>query len=143
MSDNTITITANLTRDPELRFASGSGNAIVAFGIAYNASKKVDGEWTSVPKFFNCTAFGDLAENIAESLTKGMRVVLAGHLDWSQWETQDGEKKSKVEIIVDSIGPDLRWATAAVTKREPTKREGSSRGASRSSARTEYEEDPF
>jgi single-strand DNA-binding protein len=119
MADNNVTLTGNLTRDIELRFAAGSGAAIASFGLAVNARKKDDsGNWTDDPKFFDCVAFGDLGENAAESLTKGTRVIVVGRLDWSQWDDKDGGgKRSKVQIIVDGIGPDLRWATATVSKK--------------------------
>ena len=117
MSDNAIHITGNLTRDPELRFTNG-GMAVTAFGVAVNTRKKnASGEYEdSEPHFFDITAFGTLAENVSESLAKGDRVTLNGRLQYSTWETQDGDKRSKVEVVADSVGPDLRWATAAVTR---------------------------
>lgn len=115
-NDNSVTLTGNLTRDPEARF-SQSGLAIANLGIAVNSRRKVgDGQYEDEPNFFNVTAFGSLAENITESLTKGMRVTVFGRLRWRQWETDDGQKRSTVEIIAESVAPDLRWATATVTK---------------------------
>lgn len=115
-SDNSVTLTGNLTRDPEMRF-SQSGLAIANLGMAVNSRRKVgDGQYEDEPNFFNVTAFGSLAENIGESLTKGVRVTVFGRLRWRQWETDDGQKRSTVEIIAESVAPDLRWATADITK---------------------------
>jgi single-strand DNA-binding protein len=122
MADNTVSLVGNLTRDPEMRFGANGGIAVVSFGMAVNHRKKSNsGEWEDEPKFFDVVAFGDLAENIAASLTKGTRIVLNGKLDWSQWDDKDGGgKRSKVQVIAESIGPDLRWATAVVTRTQPT-----------------------
>lgn len=117
--DNSVTLTANLTRDPELRFLN-SGQAAAGFGVAVNSRKKdASGEWVDGdPQFFDVTCFGTLAENVSESLTKGTRVVLSGKMSYRSWETDSGDKRSKVEIVCDSCGPDLRWATAEVTRTE-------------------------
>lgn len=118
MADNTVTLCGNLTRAPELRF-SPSGTPIVNFGIAVNARKKdASGEYVDDPKFFDVSAFNSLAENVAESLNKGDRVVISGRLDFRQWETPEGDKRSKVEVLADEVGPSLRWATAVVAKNE-------------------------
>ncbi len=68
--------------------------------------------------FFDVTAWQQLAENVAESVQKGTRVIVTGRLDQRSWETQDGEKRSKIEIVADEVGPSVRYATAAVTKNE-------------------------
>ena len=116
MADNTITLTGNITRDPEMKF-TGGGMAISSFGLAVsNRKKNLSGEYEDEANFFDITVFGSLAENVATTLQKGNRVILSGRLDWSQWQTDSGEKRSKVQVIADSIGPDLRWATAVVTK---------------------------
>ena len=120
MADNVVSLTGNTTRDPELSFTAG-GTAIAAFGLAINSRKKdTDGSWIDGdPQFFDIKAFGELAENIAESISKGTRVVINGRLNYSSWESKDDSgKRSKVEIIADSIGADLRWATAQVTRTE-------------------------
>ena len=111
---NTIILAGNLTRDPELRFTP-SGAAVANFGVAWNRKGR-DGE--EVVSFFDVTAWNQLAENASESLTKGMRVVVYGRLDQRSWETQDGDRRSKVEIIADEIAPSLRWATAEVNRNE-------------------------
>ncbi|MGI9624103.1 MAG: single-stranded DNA-binding protein [Acidimicrobiales bacterium] len=112
--DNTVTVVGNITRDPELRFTP-SGAAVANFGVAWNRKGR-DGE--EVVSFFDVTAWSQLAENASESLTKGMRVVIYGRLDQRSWETQDGDRRSKVEIIADEIAPSLRWATAEVHRNE-------------------------
>ncbi len=110
--DNTVTVVGNVTRDPELRFTPG-GAAVANFGLAWNRKGR-DGE--EVVSFFDVTAWNQLAENASESLAKGMRVVIYGRLDQRSWETQDGDRRSKVEIVADEIAPSLRWATAEVTR---------------------------
>jgi single-strand DNA-binding protein len=117
MADNSITVTGNITRDPELRFAA-SGNAQVTFGLAVNRrwQNRQSQEWEESTSFFDVVCWGSLAENVADSVAKGTRVVVSGRLEQRSWETTDGEKRSKVEIIADELGPSLRWATAKVQK---------------------------
>ena len=119
MADNAIHLTGNMTRDAELRF-SNSGQAVANFGLAINNRRKnANGEWEDGdPGFYDVTCFGTLAENVAESLSRGDRVTLNGRIDFQQWE-KDGEKRSKVAVIADAVGPDLRWATAKVERRSP------------------------
>ncbi len=112
--DNTTTVVGNITRDPELRFTP-SGAAVANFGLAWNRKGR-DGE--EIVSFFDVTAWNQLAENASESLSKGMRVVVYGRLDQRSWETQDGDRRSKVEIIADDIAPSLKWATAEVNRNE-------------------------
>jgi len=121
MADNAISLTGNITRDPELRFAATGGTAVASFGLAVNNRKKGrNGEYEDEAHFFDVTVFGDLAEHVAESLTKGMRVLLNGRLQYQQWDDKEsGQKRSKVQVVADSVGPDLRWATAVVTKSAP------------------------
>ena len=104
-----VTVVGNMTRDPELRFTPG-GLAVCSFGVAVNRKR---GEEEQV-SFFDVTAFGSLAENVCE-IGKGSRVIVVGRLEQRSWE-QDGNKRSKVEIVADSIGPDVRWATVTVTR---------------------------
>jgi len=119
MADSAVHLTGSSTRDPELRFTN-SGLASASFGLAINTRKKNDqGEWEDgEAQFYDITCFGSLAENVAESITKGTRVVVAGRLNFSQWEDSEGNRRSKVDVVADSIGPDLRWATCAITKNE-------------------------
>ena len=118
-NDNTVTVVGNITRDPELRFTP-SGQAIATFGLAVNRrwQNRQTQEWEEAVSFFDVTAWAQLGENVSESLSKGTRVVVTGRLDQRSWETQEGEKRSKVEIVADEIGPSLRFATAGVTKNE-------------------------
>ena len=115
--DNAITISGNLTREPELRFTQG-GTALCKFGLAWNPPRKnEDGQWVDQdPHFFDVTCWGELAEHVAQ-LSKGTRVNVVGNLEYQRWE-KDGETRSKVEIRADEVGPSLRWATADVTRAE-------------------------
>ncbi|MEZ5171408.1 MAG: single-stranded DNA-binding protein [Acidimicrobiia bacterium] len=116
---NTITVVGNITRDPELRFTP-SGAAKANFGIAVNRrwQNRQTQEWEEQTSFFNVVCWRDMAENVAESLPKGARVIVTGRLEQRSWETDEGEKRSIVEISADEIGPSLRWATAEVTKND-------------------------
>ncbi|MBN2177471.1 MAG: single-stranded DNA-binding protein [Demequinaceae bacterium] len=125
--DTQITIVGNLTGDPELKFIQ-SGAAVVNFTVAStprsfdrNTNEWKDGE----ALFLRCSLWREAAENVAESLTKGMRVVVVGRLVARSWES-NGEKRTVNEIQVDEIGPSLRYATAKVTK---TSRSGGGGGA--------------
>ena len=125
MSSN-VTVVGNLTRDPELRFTS-SGQAVASFGLAVNRRwQNRNNEWEESTSFFDVTCWAQMAENVAESIPKGARVVVTGRLDQRSWENQEGEKRSKIEIVTDEIGPSLRWATAQVVKNE--RREGGGDG---------------
>ena len=113
MADNTITVIGNVTRDPELRFTANS-QSVTTFGLAVNRrwQNRQSQEWEESTSFFDVTCWGSLADNVADCLTKGTRVVVNGRLEQRSWETQDGEKRSKVEIVADEVGPSLRWAVA-------------------------------
>ncbi len=104
MSINRVNITGNLTRDPELVSTAG-GMAILKMGIAVNDRRKnaQSGEWEEVPNFFDAVLFGSRGESVSRFLNKGSKVAIEGKLRWSQWETPEGGKRSKVEIIVDDI----------------------------------------
>jgi single-strand DNA-binding protein len=123
MSENTVTLVGNLTDDPELRFTA-QGAAVANFRIA--VSKRIRDPQTNEWKdgdtsFFRVNVWRQLAENVAESLTRGTRVVVTGTLKMRQWETQEGEKRSVVEIEATEVGPSLKWATAKIEK---TSRQG-------------------
>ncbi len=124
---NTVELIGNVTRDPELRFTP-SGAAVANFGLAVNRRwmNRKTNEWEEDVSFFDVVCWRELAENCTESLTKGTRVMVSGRLDQRSWDTQEGEKRSKVEVVADEIGPSLRWATAQVTKTE--RREGGGGG---------------
>ena len=114
---NNITILGNITRDPELRFTP-SGTAVVGFGLAVNRNvqNKNSGEWQSEVDFFNVTAWYKLAENCAESLSKGDRVLVSGRLSQDSWEDKEGQKRSTVKVIANIIGPSLEFATCKLEK---------------------------
>jgi len=116
--DNTVTVVGNATRDPELRFTP-SGQAVASFGLAVNRrwQNKQTQEWQEQTSFFDITCWAQMAENVAESVQKGTRMVVTGRLEQQTWET-DGKKQSKVVIVADEVGPSLRYATAGVTKNE-------------------------
>ncbi len=117
--DNTVSIVGNLTREPELRFTP-SGQATATFGIAVNRTwtDRQSQERRESTSFFDVVCWGTLAENAATSLARGTRVVVTGRLDQRSWESQEGDRRSKVEITADEIAPSLRWATVQVTKNE-------------------------
>ena len=117
--DNTVSIVGNLTREPELRFTP-SGQATATFGIAVNRSwtDRQSQERRESTSFFDVVCWREMAENVSETLTRGARVMVAGRLEQRSWETQEGDKRSKVEVVADEIGPSLRWATVQVTNNE-------------------------
>jgi single-strand DNA-binding protein len=118
MSSN-VTVVGNLTRDPELRFTP-AGAPVTTFGVAVNRrwQNRDNQQWEESTSFFNVTCWRDLAQNVSESLEKGSRVVVTGRLEQRSWETQQGERRSVVEIVADEVGPSLRWATATVNRNE-------------------------
>lgn len=104
MSINKVLITGNLTRDPELR-ETPSGFQVLNFGVAVNDRKKNQstGQWEDYANFVDCTMFGNRAASVSRFLGKGSKVAIEGKLRWSQWETQDGGKRSKLEVVVDEL----------------------------------------
>ena len=103
MSINRVVISGNITRDPELRSTQG-GMEILALGVAVNDRRKNQqtGEWEDVPNFVDCVMFGNRAKSVSRFLSKGSKVAIEGKLRWSQWE-RDGQKRSKIEVVVDEI----------------------------------------
>ena len=149
--DNTVTITGNATREPELRFTP-SGQAVASFGMAVNRrwQNRQTQEWEESVSFFDVTAWAQLAENAAETVAKGTRVTVTGRLDQRSWENQEGEKRSKVEIVADDVAVSLRWATAEVVRNERSDGAGgggrpSGGGAPRNDGPPPYnpDEEPF
>jgi len=126
--------TGNLTRDPELRFGA-SGKAYARTAVAVE-TPKTPGDWAGEREvtFYEVVCFGTLAENVAQSLTKGMRVVVAGRAELEHWTDGNGEKRTAKHIIADGFGPDLRWVTCEVIRPERT---------SPATAREAYDEAPF
>lgn len=113
-----ITIVGNLTDDPELRFTP-SGAAVAKFRVASTPRyfDKATNEWKDGEALFlSCTVWRQYAENVAESLKRGTRVIVTGRLKQRSYETREGEKRTVVELEVDEIGPALRYATATLTK---------------------------
>src|SRR5881398_3843552 len=100
---NRVTIVGRLTRDPELRHLP-SGTAVLQLGVAVNGRQRDDaGNWTDKPNFFDVKVFGNQADMLANHLSKGRRIGVDGRLDWSSWEAQDGTKRSKVEVVAQSV----------------------------------------
>ena len=114
MSNHT-SLTGNLTRDPELRYTTG-GKAVANFGLAVNRRYQQGGEWQDDTSFFDVTAWGDLGENIAHSVSKGQRVTVTGRLDQRSWETDAGEKRYKIEIVASDVAASMQFATLKITK---------------------------
>lgn len=148
---NNVTLIGNLVDDPELRFTP-SGVALAKIRLAVNRRwRGQDGEWQEDTSFFNGTVWREQAETVAESLQKGARVIVSGRLEQRSWETQEGDKRSVVEIQIDEIGPSLRWATATVNKTQRSDSYGGSSqkqqptSASTPTAREDYgpDEAPF
>jgi single-strand DNA-binding protein len=116
--DTIITVIGNLTADPELRFTQ-SGAAVANFTVASTPRTfdRQSGEWKDGEALFlRCNIWRQSAENVAESLTRGARVIVSGRLKQRSFETREGEKRTVVELEVDEVGPSLRYATAKVNK---------------------------
>ena len=116
--ETVITVVGNLVEDPELRFTP-SGAAVAAFRIASTPSRfnKDTSKWEDGESLFlRCSVWRQAAENVAESLQRGMRVIVQGRLKQREWETKEGEKRTSYEIDVDEVGPSLKFATAKVVK---------------------------
>ena len=116
--DVNVTIVGNLTNDPELRFTP-SGAAVASFTVASTPRvlDKATNEWKDGEALFmRCSVWRQYAENVAESLTKGARVIVTGRLKQRSYETREGEKRTVVEMDVDEVGPALKYATAKVNK---------------------------
>jgi single-strand DNA-binding protein len=116
--DINVTIVGNLTNDPELRFTP-SGAAVASFTVASNSRylDKATNEWKDgEPVFMRCSVWRQYAENVAESLTRGTRVIVTGRLKQRSYDSREGQKVTVIELEVDDVGPALRTATAKVTK---------------------------
>ena len=156
---NNVTLVGNITRDPELRF-TGTGQAVATFGLAVNRrwQNRQTQAWEEQVSYFDIVCWAQLAENAAESLPKGTRVIVTGRMEQRSWETQDGDKRNKIEVVADELGPSIRWATANVTRNERRDGQGGPGGSSGGSgggsgggtpqpaappAGYEYDEEPF
>ena len=129
MFGNASHIVGNIVRDPELRFAQ-SGTAIVTFTVCWNRRRN---DQDDEAHFFDVIAFRTLAENIAGSLRKGDRVAVVGQLDQNRWTTDDGQNRSRVQIIADDVAASLRWAEVSINKNEKRGDSGGYRQQSQSS----------
>ena len=116
---NYTTLTGNLTREPEIRYTR-EGHASTLLGLAVNRrfENKQTREWEETTSFFDVVCWRELAENAALTLAKGMRVIVTGRMEQRSWETEDGERRSKVEVVAEEVGPSLRFATADVHRTE-------------------------
>ena len=115
MAGTNITVVGNLTREPELRYTQG-GKGVTSFGIAVSNRFQVNGEWQEKTSFFNVTAWDQLGENAAATLSKGSRVIVNGRIEVREYEARDGGKRTSVDVIADEIGPSLRWARATIER---------------------------
>ncbi|MDR2373119.1 MAG: single-stranded DNA-binding protein [Bifidobacteriaceae bacterium] len=117
--DTIITVVGNLTADPELRFTANGATPVANFTVASTPRTydRASGEWKDGEALFlRCSIWREAAENVAESLTKGMRVIVQGRLTQRSYETREGERRTVVELQVDEVGPSLRYASAKVTR---------------------------
>lgn len=144
--ETSITVIGNLTADPELRFTQG-GQAVANFTVASTPRVMKDGAWTDGDALFlRCNVWRQMAENVAESLVRGSRVIVQGKLKQRSFETREGEKRTVIELEVDAVGPDLRYATAKVNRanRDSAPREEASvREAVRTGGMGYGDEPPF
>jgi single-strand DNA-binding protein len=128
MPDTHVTITGNLTEDPELRYTP-NGTPVANLRVAVTPRVKDGDAWKDgETSFFQVTAWRSLAENVAESLTKGARIMVYGRLQQRSWETPEGERRSVVEVQAEEVGPSLRWATAKPERTSAKATAGASKG---------------
>lgn len=112
---NTINVVGNLTKEPELRFTT-TGRAFCSVSIAASRRYQSNGEWNEVTSYFDGTLWGDAAENLAASVTKGTRVVAIGRMEQREYTDKEGNKRRAYDFVIDEIGPSVRWARCAVEK---------------------------
>lgn len=118
--ETTVTVVGNLTADPELRFTP-AGQAVASFTVATNPrhfDKKTGGWVDDEPAFFRCSLWREAAENMTESLRKGMRVIVTGRLVQRSYMTREGDKRTTMEVQAEEVGPSLRWARVQVQARQ-------------------------
>lgn len=114
MSNHT-SLTGNLTRDPELRYTT-SGKAVANFSLAVNRRYQQNGEWHDATSFIDVAAWGNLGENLAHSVSKGLRVTVTGRLEQRMWETDAGDKRHKIEIVANDVAASMQFATLKITR---------------------------
>ena len=129
MAGTQVTVVGNLTREPELRYTQG-GKGVTSFGLAVSHRYQVNGEWQEKTSFFNVTAWDQLGENAAATLSKGTRVIVSGRLEVREYDARDGGKRTSVDVIADEIGPSLRWARATIERTTRTTADGGQGGGS-------------
>ena len=119
MSINRVNISGNLTRDPELHSTAG-GTDILSFGVAVNDRRRNQrtGEWEDVPNFIDCIVFGQRAEALSRFISKGAKVSIDGKLHYSSWETKNGQRRSKLEVVVEEIEFLSRSQTVVTTAQD-------------------------
>jgi len=139
MSDASITISGNLTTDPVIRYTAG-GRASLSGGVAVNRRWQTNGEWQEATSFINFKAYGQIAENIAATCTKGMRVILTGRPETSEYVDKDGVNRKAFDVIVDDMGPSLKFATAVVDR---ITRDNGGQNRTAAPARPVEDEEPF
>lgn len=143
---NFVQIIGTVGGDPELRFTP-SGHAVCSFSVAWTPRKRDSqtGEWSDgETSWFRCTAWRDLGENIAASITKGTRVVVTGTVTARDWEDRDGNKRTSIEIDVEDCAPSLRWAQAQIERTTREKQSSGGGGSSQGRPEPAYlEEEPF
>lgn len=116
MQGTPITLIGNATEDPELRFTP-SGAAVASFSVAVNSRVKDGDGWKDgEPSYFRVNVWREQAEQVADSITKGLRVLVIGRIRQRKWEDKDGNPRSTFEVEADEVGPSLRWATAKVER---------------------------
>ena len=115
-----ITLVGRLGADPDVKFGA-SGKAIARLRVVTNSRRQVDGQWKDVDAtWWSVVAFGPLAEQVTENLSKGSAVIVVGKAKESEWTDKDGNPRKSIEVVADSIGPDLRWANSGITREKPT-----------------------
>jgi single-strand DNA-binding protein len=143
--DTVITVIGNITGDPELRFTP-SGAAVANFTVASTprAFDRQSNEWKDGETLFmRCSVWRDAAENVAESLARGTRVIVSGRLKSRSYETKDGEKRTVIEMDVDEVGPSLRYATAKVNKTERDRSGQGGFGGGQGFGGSQQQDDPW
>lgn len=139
--DNHVDFSGNLTRDPELRFTL-TGKAVANFAIAINRRwESADGETEEAVTFLDISCWGDLAENVTQSLTKGARVSVTGRLEENSWTTDDGDVRRRHQVTADDVAVSLKWATAKPVKTIREKSEPNQKA--KAAAAAQSTEEPF
>lgn len=115
-----ITLVGRLGADPDLKFGQ-SGKAVVRLRVVTNSRRQIDGQWKDVDAtWWSVVAFGPLAEQATENLSKGSAVIVVGKAKESEWTDKEGNQRKSIEVMADSLGPDLRWASGGITREKPT-----------------------